>query len=298
MILYQKDSLTLGDNSEELLSEEAGGRPFVCYYDESRLFAGHRIPWHWHNWIELNYLEEGSYQLQTSDGLLKAEQGDVVFINRNIMHAYDFPAPVNYYSYTFDSRFLAGEFGSYLDRKFFAPVLHSKNLSVLHIRPDTPRRIRMVEAVLQVTDLLREEPEGYELLVRNVMSGFFLLLLEETRDILSKENSGNERDQERMKHMLQYIYEHYSEAIGVDEIAAAAGISPRECSRCFRRSISRSPVRYLIEYRSQMAAMMLERTGDSISLIAEHCGFVSDSYFGKTFKDIYGCTPREYRKKR
>ena len=57
------------------------------------------------------------------------------------------------------------------------------------------------------------------------------------------------------------------------------------------------PVRFLIEYRAQMAAMRLERTGDSISSIAEQCGFVSDSYFGKIFKDIYGCTPRDYRKK-
>jgi AraC-like DNA-binding protein len=45
-----------------------------------------------------------------------------------------------------------------------------------------------------------------------------------------------------------------------------------------------------------MAAMMLIRTDNSISSIAEQCGFVSDSYFGKIFKEIYRCTPRDYRK--
>lgn len=45
-----------------------------------------------------------------------------------------------------------------------------------------------------------------------------------------------------------------------------------------------------------MAAMMLIRTDKSISSIAEQCGFVSDSYFGKIFKEIYNCTPRDYRK--
>ena len=162
MIQYQKKDLTLGDSSEELLSEDSGGLPFVCHYDESRLFTGHHIPWHWHDWIEINYIDKGSYQLHSPDSDLTAVQGEVVFINRNIMHACDFPTPVNYYSYIFDSRFLAGEFGSYIDRKYFAPILRSKSLSVLHIRPDTPRRIRMIELILQLTDALREEPEGYE----------------------------------------------------------------------------------------------------------------------------------------
>ena len=297
MIQYQKKNLTLGDSSEELLSEDSGGLPFVCHYDESRLFAGHHIPWHWHDWIEINYIDKGSYQMHAPEIELTAEQGDVVFINRNIMHACDFPTPVNYYSYTFDSRFLAGEFGSYIDRKYFAPILRSKNLSVLRIRPNTPLRIRMIELILQLTDTLRDEPEGFELTVREIISRFFILLLKETEEIRITEKKGNERDLERMKLMLQYIYAHYNEPLGLEEIAGSAGISPRECTRCFQRSISRSPVRFLIEYRAQMAAMRLERTDESISSIAERCGFVSDSYFGKIFKDIYGCTPRDYRKK-
>ncbi|MDO5132935.1 MAG: AraC family transcriptional regulator [Eubacteriales bacterium] len=297
MIHYQKNSLSLGDNSEEFLTEDAGGLPFVCYYDESRLFTGNHIPWHWHNWLELNYLDKGSYQIHTPEGDIEAGQGELVFINKNILHAYDFPEPVNYYSYTFDSRFLAGEYGSFLDRKYFSPVLNSKSLAVLHIKPDTPRRIRMIGHVLELTDVLREEPEGYELFVREIMSRFFLLLLEETKDVLLKERRGSDRDLERMKQMLQYIYTHYSEPIGLEEIAGAADISPRECTRCFRRSIDRPPIRFLIDYRAQMAAMMLWRTDDSISSIAEKCGFVSDSYFGKKFRDIYGCAPRDYRKK-
>ncbi len=296
MIQYLKRSLTLGDNSEELLSEESGGLPFLCYFDESRLFTGNHIPWHWHDRIELNYVEEGTFRFHSPDVEFEAGPGEVVFINRNIMHAYDFPAQVNYYSYTFDSHFLAGEFGGYIDRKYFAPILRSKSLSVVHLKPDTAHRIRMIDHILQLTELLRDEPEGYELAVREVMSRFFLLLRKETEEVRAAEQKGNERDLDRMKQMLQFIYAHYGEPIGLDEIAGAAGISPRECTRCFHRAIDRPPVRFLIEYRAQMAAMMLERTGDSISSIAERCGFLSDSYFGKIFKEIYRCTPREYRK--
>ena len=213
------------------------------------------------------------------------------------MHAYDFPDQVNYYSFIFDARFLAGEFGGYIDRKYFAPILRSKNLPALHLKSDSARRIHMIGSILKAIDQIREEPAGYEFAVREILSRFFLLMPEETETIRATEKKGNERDLERMKQMLQFIYSSYSEPIGLDEIAGAAGISPRECSRCFHRAIDRPPIRFLIEYRAQMAAIKLERTDDSISSIAEQCGFLSDSYFGKTFKDLYGLSPRDYRKK-
>ncbi|MBR2765118.1 MAG: helix-turn-helix transcriptional regulator [Blautia sp.] len=298
MIIKAKTSLTLGDNSEELLSEDAGGLPFVCQYDESERFAGRHIPWHWHEWVEINYLEEGGYLLHTTDETMEVGQGEAVFLNGNVLHSYDFPEKVNYYSCIFDTRFLAGEYGSYLEQKYFAPILRSRSLPVVHIRPDSARGVHMISCLLEMIDALREEPRGYEFKIRETMSRFFLLLLEETEGTLSREEAGLDRDMERMKQMLQYIYSHYMEPIGLPDIAKAAGISPRECTRCFGRAIDRPPIRFLIEYRAQMAAMKLSRTGDSISSIAEQCGFLSDSYFGKVFKEIYGCTPREYRKRK
>ena len=180
MICYKKKNLTLKDNSEELLSEDSGGLPFVCYYDESRLFTGNHIPWHWHDWIELNYVDSGILKMYTTDQEVEARPGDVIFINRNIMHAYDFPDQVNYYSFIFDARFLAGEFGSYIDRKYFAPILRSKNLSALHLRSDSARRIHMIGSILKAIDQMREEPAGYEFAVREILSRFFLLMQEET----------------------------------------------------------------------------------------------------------------------
>ncbi|WP_243117307.1 helix-turn-helix transcriptional regulator [Muricomes intestini] len=45
------------------------------------------------------------------------------------------------------------------------------------------------------------------------------------------------------------------------------------------------------------AAKMLLQTNDSIMDIGEKCGFSSNSYFGKVFRESLGCTPKEYREK-
>ncbi|MGI6012074.1 MAG: helix-turn-helix transcriptional regulator [Ruminococcus sp.] len=65
----------------------------------------------------------------------------------------------------------------------------------------------------------------------------------------------------------------------------------------------KEPFGYELEIRSllsriQMAAQMLLRSSDSITEISEKCGFSSDSYFGKIFRERMKVTPREYRKNR
>ena len=295
MILHSKRELSLRTNSEEIISKEAGALPFVCKLNDGEQFAGRHVPWHWHEWIELDYVEKGHFQIQDGNKALEVKQGEAVFINSNVLHSYDFQGQLLYYSLLCDAKFLAGSLGSYLDQKYFSPILRSGSLSVVHIKPDNIRKTTMIGYFLEIIDTLREDPKGYEFTVRNLMSRFFLLLSEESEETLATERAGNTRDMERMKSMLKYIYDNYAEQIGLSEIAEAAGISPRECSRCFRRSINTAPIRFLVEYRIQMAAALLLRTDSGISDIAEKCGFLSDSYFGKTFKEVYDCTPREYR---
>lgn len=147
-------------------------------------------------------------------------------------------------------------------------------------------------------EAMEAEPEGYELIVREKLGRLWMLLFAETAGIRAAGREAGSQDTERTKKMLTYIYAHYMEPITLGDIAASAGVSPRECARAFGKSVSRSPIRFLIDYRVHMAARKLLLTGDGISQIAEACGFSSDSYFGKAFRSAFGCTPREYRKRR
>ncbi|WP_109713767.1 helix-turn-helix transcriptional regulator [Faecalicatena contorta] len=71
----------------------------------------------------------------------------------------------------------------------------------------------------------------------------------------------------------------------------------RENIQCFQRSIGMSPVNYLNNCRIRMEAKMLLQTANLIMDIGENCGFSSNSYLGKVFRETLGCTPKEYRKK-
>ena len=105
------------------------------------------------------------------------------------------------------------------------------------------------------------------------------------------------RDSQRMKNMLQYIDEHYSDNITINEIAESVSLSVSECLRCFHRTIGTTPIQYLKSLRIKKAAELLTNTDMKIVDIGIICGFQDMSYFAKTFRNIYGCTPSQYREK-
>ena len=193
--------------------------------------------------------------------------------------------------------FLSGMYNSVYEEKYFLPIMRNSALQVWRIRPDSLPHLKMIEAVLRTVEVSREEPFGYEFEVRNLLSDFWRQLLIDTKDVQAGAAPQNVVDTERVKAMTSFIKEHCGEKLSLDDIAASAGISTRECTRCFSRCLNISPNVYLNQTRLSMAADLLAGSSKSIIEISEECGFSSPSYFGKVFRETMGCTPREYRDK-
>ena len=98
-----------------------------------------------------------------------------------------------------------------------------------------------------------------------------------------------------MQQMLDFIHKHYPEPLTVEAIARAAHTNKRECLRCFRSSLSQTPVEYLNRYRLSVAAYLLTSTTQNLASICKQCGFNNVSYFGKLFRQNYGTSPSRYR---
>ena len=87
----------------------------------------------------------------------------------------------------------------------------------------------------------------------------------------------------------------YSEPLGVDDMAAAAGLSRAHFSREFRREFGESPHVYLLTRRLERAAALLRNTDRSFAEICFDVGLTSVGSFTTSFKRMYDATPKEYR---
>src|SRR6187455_3004386 len=88
----------------------------------------------------------------------------------------------------------------------------------------------------------------------------------------------------------------YFEPLGVDDLAAAAGLSRAHFSREFRRAFGDPPHAYLLTRRLERAATLLRTTDRSVADICLSVGLASIGSFTTSFTRTYGISPTVYRR--
>ncbi len=102
--------------------------------------------------------------------------------------------------------------------------------------------------------------------------------------------------QRQLDNAVQYIAENLAnEAMTVEEIAAAVGVSESHFRRLFKSVNHISPIKYITLMRIDRAKELIRYTATPISQIALDTGFAGVYYFSRIFKKEVGCTPTEYR---
>ena len=87
----------------------------------------------------------------------------------------------------------------------------------------------------------------------------------------------------------------YFEALGVQDLARAAGLSRAHFSREFRRAFGESPHAYLLTRRLERAAALLRTTDRSVAEICFSVGLQSVGSFTTSFTRTFGISPTRYR---
>lgn len=82
-----------------------------------------------------------------------------------------------------------------------------------------------------------------------------------------------------------------------DALARERGLSPTHFRRLWGKMVGVPPARYVTQLRLRRACQMLVETEQSISKIAEHCGFLDSLYFARRFKSFTGLTASTYRER-
>jgi len=87
----------------------------------------------------------------------------------------------------------------------------------------------------------------------------------------------------------------YFDPLTVADLASAAGLSPAQFSREFRRAFGEPPHQYLLTRRLERAAALLRNTDRTVTEICFAVGLGSLGSFTTSFRRIYGMPPLTYR---
>ena len=140
-----------------------------------------------------------------------------------------------------------------------------------------------------------------EYLLKPSRSSEILAALHKMADIVESQSTGKEDEQKQTQHVVrratEYIDEHYSEDISLQQVAEYVGISQGYLSSLFKQKLDIHFIDYVNQVRVNHACVYLQQNYFKTYEIAYKMGFHDEKYFSKVFKKIKGISPSQYRKK-
>lgn len=284
------------DDSEVIHYDQAG----VPIYIQTRRLSAYpdmRALLHWHEDLELIYILRGEmcYDVNRKKRLLK--EGDFLFVNSRQMH-YGYSnlhRECEFICILFHPKLVSSS--DLLAKKYVTPIIESGAIESLCYPPGTRENAAAARIMRQLMMLREHAGPSYEMEVLSCLHHFWSFLFQQCEPLLTSGTAAPaDSDVLLQKKMVSYIYQHYQDALTLDEIAASGNMSRSKCCALFRRYLQQSPIDFLNAYRLKVSCNLLSNTRESISQIALSCGFNHPSYFSKLFARYFKMTPGEYRK--
>ena len=94
---------------------------------------------------------------------------------------------------------------------------------------------------------------------------------------------------------LKEITANYEHPVRISSIARKIGINRSYLSIIFKKRMGVSPQQYLIDFRMEKAAELIQETDMAIRAVASVVGYTDPLTFSKAFKQKYGCSPSLFR---
>lgn len=126
------------------------------------------------------------------------------------------------------------------------------------------------------------------------LTSLLTLLMEESWHPESSRNNAPKK--QNLQHIKEYLDQHYTEKISLDELAERFFINKFYLTRIFKEQFGTSINNYLLKIRITHAKQLLRFTDQTIETISSECGIKDANYFSRMFKKIEGISPGEFRR--
>lgn len=250
-----------------------------------------RYFWHYHPEYEIVFVRKGSGKLHIGEHLKNYEEGELVFIGPDLPH----------------TGFGYGVIGEHEEivvqlRKDFLGEEFMQKPELLHIRELFERAKqglsfqgkarKIVSAKLQKMLSLSHFERLVELL--NILHTLATTTEFSVLNTADKRFDFNHKDEDRINRVYEYVEQNYQKSIDIQAVADLANLTVPSFCRYFKKITHITYTDFVNEYRINQACRLLFEN-KPIADICFEVGFNNISHFNKTFKQLKGVSPREYK---
>lgn len=241
---------------------------------------------HWHNSLEI-VLPICSEDFAWVDGRyykLYQENMMPLIINSRSIHAFEQGRPKPYIGLALqiNYRFLK-ELCPEIDHIYFK-------------QPDEEVGMLIKKQLFLINEYYETESNHKDLLIYSALYHLIYLLLEnlsvEKKD---KVELKSEKNKHRITSIINYIDENYQEDLTIEQLSEVFHLSEGHLSKLFKENLGMTIKAYISQTRAKEVRQALLASDLPLIDIAIMCGFPNVKSMNKVFKDLYHCTPKQFR---
>lgn len=255
--------------------------PFI----EARAIAdGRKVCYsrHAHDHFSIGAITAGCSTYLHEQSTFKVESGTVVLMNPGDVHACN---PIDNQAWSYVMLYVDTQWLTDLQQRIgFDETPDFQGFATTHSRD-----IELFRALLELYRLLVDE--RIDTRRKQSAAEAFFTDLQQRLNPAGRPDRGSHPG---LMRAAQFIHDHCTEALKLEDICAAAQLSPSYLSRAFKRHYGMTPHAFLVNRRIQFARRQL-REGRLIADVALNSGFADQAHFQRAFKQHLAATPGQYR---
>jgi AraC-like DNA-binding protein len=263
---------------------------------------------HKHNYFEIVLNMSSQLEMQIESQLCEFGKWDVCILNHSTRHAEHFKTQEKIYYLGLSTEYVTNwpwEEGMTLQRSLiFTKMLNGSQEDTLRHNKDyifakyvgQPKVSPVNKIINEVRRQFEEKEPGYQFIIRGLLYHFFNILSDPKVYQTDYVDLGSDQGFS-LAHSAKKILDRNKRKMTKREIAEELNYNGEYIDRVFRRHYGLPLSKYNRAVYLKQAANLLINTDQYIHQISERVGFSNRTQFYKLFKDEFGCTPAEYRKK-
>lgn len=254
-------------------------------------------PIHWHTAMEIILPLENGYDVEIGTDRIHLNTNDILLIPPGEIHTLFAPDTGSRIIMLIDYSLLC-------NLRSMDQLLHTLHPYCI-VRSNTGDELQdllsdsLKDYMLQIESEYFGGAQYHEARIYSLLISFFVMLGREycNKDSRFGNFTTNKQHEyvQKFMNVCNYINEHCTEDITVEELADIAGFSKFHFARLFKQFANVSYYDYLTRKRIEHAETLLIIPDISITEVAMQSGFNSLSTFNRVFKNLKNCTPSEYK---
>lgn len=278
---------------ESPYTEKGKPRAYRCIYFPETVVNGKLSAFaHYHKYIELLYMYNGTLELNIDEVSFTVSSGEMLILNSNESHQIkSLTKTREYVCLQFEPEILYSEdpFMSELSN-FLRKMFHNDRPRILtkEVLDQSP----IPSLIESIKNEWADRKPGCDIIMRSNFIAIFGWIYR----YWNQNNDNKETDENGISFVDRvrfYVKKNFVTATEADA-AKVCNYSLGYFSRRFNKEFGMSFREYLTKVRVKQSVNLLISTNMSITDCAEYVGFSSSSYFIKKFKEIYGMSPKKY----